>query len=170
MLPRNISYNFLVGNYGGSNGPVDNDDGSLFFSNNANFAVYGHQKFKVGAISSFGNVLAYVSDFAGNWNGPGEDGYQPNSMHSNTVIFAPTGSGQLHDCSWANLSYGNQLFGSVKVSGAGCKSTLTLAEWQALDPASHDPGSTLNSTIPTGTEIVGWGRALLARWAARSRG
>ena len=28
MLPRNISNNFLVGNYGGSNGCVDNDDGS----------------------------------------------------------------------------------------------------------------------------------------------
>lgn len=48
MLPRNISHNFLVGNYGGSNGCVDNDDGSLWFDNNNNFATYGHQKFKVG--------------------------------------------------------------------------------------------------------------------------
>ena len=47
MLPRNISFNMLVANYGGSNGAVDNDDGSLFFENNHNFAVYGHQKFKV---------------------------------------------------------------------------------------------------------------------------
>ena len=31
----------LVGNYGGGNGCVDNDDGSLFFMNNHNVAVYG---------------------------------------------------------------------------------------------------------------------------------
>lgn len=47
MLPRNISGNFLVANYGGSNGAIDNDDGSLWFENNRNFHVYGHQKFKV---------------------------------------------------------------------------------------------------------------------------
>ena len=29
MLPRNISQNFLVANYGGSNGAIDNDDESL---------------------------------------------------------------------------------------------------------------------------------------------
>jgi len=44
MLPRNISHNFLGTNYGGGNGAVDNDDGSLWFDNNHNFAVYGHQK------------------------------------------------------------------------------------------------------------------------------
>jgi hypothetical protein len=43
MLPRNISHNMLVGNYGGSNGCVDNDDGSLWFDNNNNYATYGHQ-------------------------------------------------------------------------------------------------------------------------------
>ena len=31
MLPRNISHNFLATNYGGGNGAVDNDDGSLWF-------------------------------------------------------------------------------------------------------------------------------------------
>ena len=29
MKTRNISYNFLVANYGGGNGAVDNDDQSL---------------------------------------------------------------------------------------------------------------------------------------------
>ena len=58
MLPRNITNNFLVANYGGSNGAVDNDDGSEYYENNHNFQIYGHQKFKVGAIHSYGNVMA----------------------------------------------------------------------------------------------------------------
>lgn len=46
QAPRNVTRNFLVGNYGGGNGVIDNDDGSEFFRNNHNFQVYGHQKFK----------------------------------------------------------------------------------------------------------------------------
>ena len=38
---------------------------------------------------------------------------------------------------------------------------LTLAEWQALDPAKHDVGTTLNTTMPSGAEIVAWGRVLV---------
>ena len=47
MAPRNITRNFLVANYGGGNGAVDNDDGSIYYRTNRNFQVYGHQKFKV---------------------------------------------------------------------------------------------------------------------------
>ena len=43
---------------GGSNGAIDNDDESLRYDNNHNFQVYGHQKFKTGAIRSYGNVIA----------------------------------------------------------------------------------------------------------------
>ena len=39
MRPRNISYNFLVANYGGGNGAIDNDDESLRYENNHNFQV-----------------------------------------------------------------------------------------------------------------------------------
>jgi hypothetical protein len=86
MVPRNISYNFLVANYGGGNGGIDNDDESLRYENNHNFQVslrcmlnsraashcpdwpehpsqvYGHQKFKTGAIRSYGNVIACESN------------------------------------------------------------------------------------------------------------
>ena len=34
MLPRNISRNFLVANFGGSNGAIDNDDASLRYEVN----------------------------------------------------------------------------------------------------------------------------------------
>ena len=39
MKPRNITRNFLVANYGGTNGAIDNDDGSEHYHNNHNFHV-----------------------------------------------------------------------------------------------------------------------------------
>jgi hypothetical protein len=165
MLPRNISNNFLSTNYGGGNGAVDNDDGSLWFANNHNFAVYGHQKFKVGAIQSYGNVLAYVTDFGGKWAAPGEEALSPNSMHDNKVIFLPNVSAQYHDCSWngTGIAARNALYGpSVVVSGARCpKSALSLAEWQALDPENNDVGSTWSAQRPAADAIVAMGRVLV---------
>jgi hypothetical protein len=58
MLPRNISHNFLGTNYGGGNGAVDNDDGSLWFDNNNNFAVYGHQKCVSGGLAQLSLCLS----------------------------------------------------------------------------------------------------------------
>ena len=166
MLPRNISNNFLATNYGGGNGAVDNDDGSLWFDNNHNFAIYGHQKFKVGAIRSFGNVLAYVTDFAGKWSGPGEEARLSNAMFDNSVIFAPNASAQYHDCTWNGTAVAarNALYGpQVVVSGSHCPSgaALTLAQWQALDPSNNDVGSTWVAQRPSGAEIVAMGRVLV---------
>ena len=102
---------------------------SLWFDNNHNFGVYGHQKFKVGAIRSFGNVLAYVTDFAGKWTAPGEQGNRPNGMWDNKVIFAPNVNATYHDCSpW--YAHGNALYGpEVVVTGGSCKGrTYTVPE------------------------------------------
>jgi hypothetical protein len=65
---------------GGSNGAIDNDDESLRYENNHNFQVYGHQKFKTGAIRSYGNVIAYASEFGGHWKTPGTIADEPNAM------------------------------------------------------------------------------------------
>ena len=162
MLPRNISHNMLVGNYGGGNGCVDNDDGSLWFNTHDSCHVYGHQKFKVGAIRNYNNVLAYVSDFAGHWNGPGESGYETNAMFGNRVVFAAPGA-EYHDCSWVGaLAHDNALYGTPTVAGANCKSAgYTLTEWQALSPDNNDAGSTVNATMPAASEVVGWCREKL---------
>jgi hypothetical protein len=47
--------------------------------------IYGHQKFKVGAIRSYGNVLAYVYEFGGGWGSPGTIPDEPNEMFDNQV-------------------------------------------------------------------------------------
>lgn len=49
-------------------------------TSNHNFQVYGHQKFKVGGIRSFGNVLAYVSGYGEKWTVPGNMPATPNAM------------------------------------------------------------------------------------------
>jgi len=163
MLPRNISNNMLVGNYGGGNGCVDNDDGSLWFDNNHNFAVYGHQKFKVGAIRSFGNVLAYVNpEFAGSWSAVGAQLNRANDMWENVVVFT-NATGYYHSCGpWSGRNSRLYATGGVAVHGADCDNKFySLAEWQARDPMNNDPGTTANTTLPRGFEIVAWGRALV---------
>jgi hypothetical protein len=151
----------LVGNYGGGNGPVDNDDGSLDFLTHSNTNIYGHQKFKVGGIHSYNNILAYVTDFAGHWNGVGELAWATNAMYGNRVLFAAPGA-VYHDCSWVGaLAYNNTLYGSPVVTSGQCKGTYTLEQWQKLNPSVNDVGSTVNATIPTGQEIMGWARELL---------
>ena len=161
MIPRNITGNFLVGNYGGGNGCVDNDDGSLLYNTHANLLVYGHQKFKVGGIKTYNNIMAYVTDFAGHWDGVGELGYAPNGMSGNRVVFAAPGA-VYHDCSWTGpLAHSNALYGAPVVAGSLCKGPLTLPAWQKLNPALNDVGSSVNATLPFDEEIMGWARELL---------
>ncbi len=146
--------------------PSRSDDGSLWFDNNHNFQVYGHQKFKVGAIRVFGAVMAYVSDFAGHWGAPGEEGRRSNAMWGNKVIFQQQGKpGVYHDCTWRGaFAFSNELYSAdgVAITGGSCpaQKAYSLAEWQALS-AQNDQGSTFNATMPTGAEIVAWGEALL---------
>jgi hypothetical protein len=162
MRPRNISQNFLVANYGGNNGAIDNDDESLRYENNHNFQIYGHQKFKTGSIRSYGNVIAYASGFGEQWKSPGSIADEPNVMFDNRVWFMPKatyhGSGAAGSSnSWAgNRSYGNQLFGQgirLHPAGRGVVGD-TLAQWQAADPKVNDVGSTY-SDVDISTQASG---------------
>jgi hypothetical protein len=160
MLPRNISRNFLTANYGGTNGAIDNDDGSIHFENNHNFQVYGHQKFKTGGIRSYGNVIAYASDFGAQWGAPGSLGEDtPNAMFDNIVFFNPNPKGcQYHnENEWHARN--NTLYGACVVIA---KTNKTLPEWQAEDPQTHDVGSRwFNFTAGSDTIIDAARRVLL---------
>ncbi len=157
----------LVGNYGGGNGCMDNDDGSLMFNIHDSCHVYGHQKFKVGAIRNYDNVLAFVSDLAGSWNGVGESGYATNLISGSRVIFATAGA-TYHDCSWGGgLAQNSTLFGTPAIRGKTCAQDLTLPQWQALS-ATNDVGSTVNATIPSPNEIMGWW-CVVVPWCRHTR-
>mmetsp|Transcript_6753 Transcript_6753/g.20057 ORF Transcript_6753/g.20057 Transcript_6753/m.20057 type:complete len:924 (-) Transcript_6753:1392-4163(-) len=161
MVPRNISYNFLVANYGGGNGAVDNDDESLRYENNHNFQVYGHQKFKTGAIRSYGNVIAYASEFGGKWSTPGTIADEPNVMFDNTVFFVNGAHYHSTTGGWVGKrAYNNKLVGENITTADG----KTLEQWQAADPANNDVGSTYTNTpIATqATQILAAARTLLA--------
>jgi len=160
MLPRNISQNFLVANYGGTNGAIDNDDESLRFNNNHNFQIYGHQKFKTGAIRSFGNVIAYASGFGEKWPSPGTFEDEPNVMFDNRVWFM---KGALYhgEQGWTgNRSHDNHLVGlDLTLSGGE-----SLADWQKKNPSLNDVGTTYESKdIATQhVEIMAAAREVLA--------
>ena len=106
-------------------------------------------------------MLAYVTDFAGHWDGPGESGYETNAMYGNRVVFAAPGAAY-HDCSWVGpLAHDNALYGTPAVKGSKCSSAgYSLAQWQALSP-DNDAGSTVNSTMPGAGEIAAWCREKL---------
>jgi hypothetical protein len=167
MLPRNISQNFLVANYGGNNGAIDNDDQSLRYENNHNFQIYGHQKFKTGAIRSYGNVIAYASGFGEKWPTPGTLLDEPNAMFDNRVWFMPDAKCEYHgEKGWTgNRSYGNQLFGQGITLNGG----ETLAKWQAADPTVNDVGSTYTdiNVSTQSSEIMAAARDVLASVLAK---
>ena len=110
------------------------------YENNHNFQVYGHQKFKTGAIRSFNNVIAYASDFGGKWPTPGTLPDDPNAMWSNRVWFQD--KGQYHGTQgWTGKrAYDNHLVGLNVTLADG--EAPTLAEWQAKNPSKNDVGST----------------------------
>jgi hypothetical protein len=142
---------------------IDNDDESLRYENNHNFQVYGHQKFKTGAIRSYGNVIAYASEFGGKWRTPGTIADEPNVMFDNQVWFVDHSTYHSADSrsGWTGKrAYNNALFGlDTTMAGNG-----TLAEWQAKNPKVNDVGSTYkNVAIATQAKpILAAARKLLS--------
>jgi hypothetical protein len=73
-------------------------------------------------------------------------------MSNNTIIFDPNGAQEYHSQEEWNATR-NILFGA-KVNLPGGRShaaALTLAEWQALSPTTHDVGSTVSCILCTVT-------------------
>jgi hypothetical protein len=135
-----------------------------YYRNNHNFQIYGHQKFKVGNIESFGNVLLWVSEYGGHWSAAGNIPGKPNAMYNNTVVFAPQETQAYHSVSPSGqpqwTAYDNHLFGQNVTLSEG-KKVITLAEYQAMDPAHYDVGSTWSKEVPPPATMVEWGRTLL---------
>ena len=121
--------------------------------------MYGHQKFKTGAIRSYGNVIAYASEFGG-WKTPGT--IQDEPMLDNKVFFVDGATYHGASETWwiGKRAHNNALVGRDIMLRGG---KLTLAQWQAQDPATHDVGSTYtNRSISTqAKEIIAAARELL---------
>jgi hypothetical protein len=85
-------------------------------------------------------------------------------MFDNHVIFDPTGGMNYHDCDeWAahdNILYGPNV--TLPCKKRGMKPYYTLAEWQQLDPKTHDVGSKVVSETPSAEQIIVLAKALLA--------
>lgn len=121
--------------------------------------VYGHQKFKTGAIRSFDNTLAYLSDFGGKWAAPGSNRWEANGMFGNNVIFASEVGNYHNTDPWH--AHDNNLFANKSVAITGNGKTYDLVEWQKLDPSNHDVGSTFSARTPSGAEIIAMAKKTL---------
>jgi|EP01047_Picozoa_sp_COSAG01_P027988 putative alpha-1,2-mannosidase len=130
------------------------------YENNHNFQVYGHQKFKTGAIRSYGNVIAYASEFGGHWKTPGTIEDEPNVMFDNEVFFVDHAHYHGTKSGWT----GKRAYGNALVGAGITLDNLTLAQWQALDPAVNDVGSTYKDVAihTQAAEIIAAARKLLS--------
>lgn len=169
-----IHHNFIVADYDADGGMVDNDDGSSFYDEYANFGVYGGAKmgnFDGHSKLSHGNVFAFPNVYGKScfWNW---DGWFPTEGHSerfvnNTCIM--DGPGQKYismpsSCTFDNSSTVHVIARDNKVFAPnadavvnGCGSKLPFAEWMKL---GVDQGSTL-AALPSNDEVIAMGSAVL---------
>lgn len=163
MAFRHVYGNYLISNYGGSK-EIDNDDGSLFWRNYDNVMVYGwSQKFKCGAIYSYGNYKIFVTvggKFdAGCILNKQSGVYYPNLWHDDTMLVLSP-SFDYRSC-WGEpydrtQVYNNSIYtksADVQVLIAECdsKKSVDLKHWQAQ---GNDPGTTLTPSWPSTAQIV----------------
>ena len=173
MIPafNEVHHNFLVSNYGGVKGGLDNDDGSTFYKAHHNFNVYGWgPKGGSGGLRYYSSVHAYFSQ--GSRGGPSHvasPDYE-NGFFNNTLIFAkgahmyvqePGGCGndknppeypEQHD----NMAYHDPDSPVFVYCGSN---NYTIAEYQAN--VHQDSGSKDIPHLPTDEEIIQWGSDLL---------
>ena len=173
MIPEfnEIHHNFLVSNYGGVKGGMDNDDGSTFYKVHHNFDVYGRGPKKDGVgLEYFGSLHAYFS--RGMQGAPAQyssPDYR-NMFYNNTLIFAngsntyinePEGCGNPKKEPEFPVTHDNMVYHSPNDPVyIHCGSdNYTIAEFQ--EKMHLDPGSKDIPSWPSDKEIIGWAMELL---------
>ena len=173
MIPEfnEIHHNFLVSNYGGVKGGMDNDDGSTFYKVHHNFDVYGWgPKNGGGGLEYFGSLHAYLSQ--GMKGAPAQyssPDYR-NMFYNNTLIFAngsnayinePGGCGNPKKEPEFPVTHDNMVYHSPNNPVyIHCGSdNYTIAEFQ--EKMHLDSGSKDIPSWPSDKEIIGWAMELL---------
>ncbi|XP_065177576.1 uncharacterized protein LOC135808331 [Sycon ciliatum] len=174
-LVNEIHNNFLVSNYGGTKGGVDNDDGSILYANHDNFEIYGWgQKNGIGCGDhrSYNNVHLYLTTgYLGHTNFFGYEQYADQVYNetwlfgNGTTSYIKAGAG----CSLAAVSktfiapncHDNTVYDATasepKVTCG--KDSLTISEWQ--EKTGLDKGTTVSQQLPSNDELMNMGRRLL---------
>ena len=173
MIPEfnDIHHNFLVSNYGGVKGGVDNDDYSTFYKVHHNFNVFGWgPKSGGGGLQYYESIHAYIGE---GMKYPPSYYASPdytNTFNNNTLIFAngssmyifePRGCGDPKEEPDFPITHGNMVYhdphSPVYVL---CGNTnYTIGEFQAkmhLDPGTKDIPS-----WPSDKEIISLAMKLL---------
>ena len=180
-LYKNIHRNFLVSDFGGGNGGMDNDDGSTFYEVHDNFEVYGvGPKPGGGALKYYNNVRAYVSQGMKGSPKQYSDPSYTNAWYNITAIFRNESEYYLpepYGCGDPRLSkyfhppivHNNTIYHlpsqAILVSCGG--DNYTIAEFQKqfhLDLGSRDVPH-----LPSDEDIISWARQILLGKDLRER-
>eukprot|EP01090_Pellita_catalonica_P017490 TRINITY_DN5293_c0_g1_i1.p1 TRINITY_DN5293_c0_g1~~TRINITY_DN5293_c0_g1_i1.p1 ORF type:complete len:206 (+),score=24.65 TRINITY_DN5293_c0_g1_i1:150-767(+) len=164
-----IHHNFMICNYG-SNMCIDNDDGSSYYLNHHNFAVYGGHKSDFGGHNkyTYDSIDAYAQDYRQGRCGdfsqvlPGYvDGYYNNTCVQGTIapyLFFGECDAKNLDKSTLPILGGNKVYNAKATIDVNCNGVIIdEKEWQAkgLDK------NTKAFSLPSDEEIIEWGRKLL---------
>jgi hypothetical protein len=169
-----LSYNFLVANYGANGGSMDNDDGSSRYRMFSNFWVYGghksdfdgNQKLSYNNVMAFANVYGPVCMGAGmttkgsdSHGVPWSEGY-----FNNTCILSDAGSQYLSigSCSPVPADFNfivgnNSIYAPNADVVVDCGSSMSFQSWIAT---GIDVGTTVHD-LPSSQQIIAWGAAIL---------
>ena len=168
---NNFHHNFLVSNYGGVKGGMDNDDGSTFYEVHHNFEVYGWgPKPGGGGLKYYSNIHAYMEQ--GMKAAPRfyADPSYTNAWYNITAIFRngsalylaePVGCNDSKHSFTPPIVHDNTVYHSpsqsIQISCRGQSYTIEEAQKELhLDLGSKDIPH-----LPSDEEIVAWGHSLL---------
>ena len=149
----------------GASQPFDTDDASAYLNVTGNVWVYGSISLKSDLMGHDNRQIGNLALFFGAAFGvdvhvvPGH----ADVFESNTVVLVADGViGYHQDCSTTTTR--TRVAGNRYISPTGAveECGLSLAAWQARDPANNDPGSTSEAyPADLATAAVAWARALL---------
>jgi hypothetical protein len=159
-----LHHNFLVSNFDADGGAIDNDDGSSYYDEYANFGVYGGFKagnFEGHSKKHHGNINAYarVYDHACFWNWPGSFPLKPyqEQYYNNTCILDNNQHyiTMTDRCKFTELSsvgivtHDNRIYVDGNTTVKGCGSQISFDAWLrlGLDVGSSKFGGIASSEI-----------------------
>eukprot|EP00117_Sycon_ciliatum_P039525 scpid48718/ scgid29201/ len=178
-LYNNLHHNFLVSNYGGYKGGMDNDDGSTFYEVHHNFEVYGWgPKPGGGGLKYHHNVRAYLDQGIKGAPSMYADPSYTNGFYNITAVFRNGSSLYVSETAHCGDTKHPQLFfppeihdntvyhhPSVQILIVCGGKNYTIAE--AQQQLHLDPGSRDIPKLPSDEEIISWGKALLGQQALK---
>jgi len=181
---NNVHRNFIVANYAADGGCLDNDDGSSYYDIHHNFCVFGGHKSDFDGNMKFSryNIHAYPSVYGDKCLGILAQNLPPKGyaeQYTNNicilkdnndpylVVQGLNGAKCLTDDNSKQLFIDGLTVGNNTIYSPGASAvvkcagkSVNISEFQSM---GYDKGTTMSSTMPSPSTIIGWADKLLAQ-------